>query len=131
MTYVLDRCVPIHGRRTEIEVFLDMEDVMNGERERIDEFLVRDLRGKIKAKMDIAKTLGAFFAGLLAAVITFVSDSKELDRILAVPGMVLAGRDVPPGSFYKYIFLAEFKECNSRWLFGLCQDIVTATQTIT
>ncbi|MGO8368314.1 hypothetical protein ACC808_07655 [Rhizobium ruizarguesonis] len=80
---------------------------MNGEREKIDECLLRDLREKIKAKMDIAKTLGAFFAGLLAAVITFVSDSRELDQLLNGAGNGPCwSRCIPPGCFYKYTFLA-------------------------
>ncbi|MER8524178.1 hypothetical protein NKH56_33635 [Mesorhizobium sp. M1076] len=91
----------------DIEVFLDMEDVMHGEQELSDESLVRDIREKIKVKMDIAKTLGAFFAGLLAAVVTFVSDSKALDQILSGAGNGHCwSRCIPYGAFYKYTFLS-------------------------
>lgn len=83
-------------------MFLDREDVMNGEQEETNEFLVRDLREKIKSKMDIAKTLGAIFAGLLAAIVTFVSSSQLSSGL---------GNDhcwsqcVPFEDFYRYTFL--------------------------
>ncbi|MER9924444.1 hypothetical protein NKJ84_16060 [Mesorhizobium sp. M0048] len=69
---------------------------------------VNELKEKIKAKMDVAKTLGAFFAGLLAALIAFVGDSAKLKDVLeSTRCHFCLGIDIPlvGGIIYKYMFL--------------------------
>ncbi|MER8605552.1 hypothetical protein NKH48_17605 [Mesorhizobium sp. M1233] len=69
--------------------------------------LIGNLQDKIKAKLDVAKTLGAFFTGLLAALIAFVGDSTKLDDVLdGGPCHFCLFITMPVhGCVYKYAFL--------------------------
>lgn len=86
-----------------------MENVMNGDQDRTEDekYLIESLREKIKAKMDVAKTFGAFFTGLLTAVIALISDRGKLETII---GGDEYGFCAPQchllGNFYRYAFFS-------------------------
>ncbi|MGO7359988.1 hypothetical protein ACCS66_35520 [Rhizobium ruizarguesonis] len=80
---------------------------MNGEEDLTDDErkLIGDLKEKIKAKMDVAKTLGAFVTGVLLAIIAIVGDTNKLGDVLGEKKCqvcIVSWPDV--SNVYKYVF---------------------------